>query len=330
MSLSEKAEAVFKSIRRSFLEDRLAHAYLLVGDPRLEGTEFAESLLSLLYCSARGERPCGRCAGCRHAHQHNHPDLVWIEPQKKSRTIQRGQVLQVQQHLFRTSFAGGWKAAVLVNADRLNDIAANTLLKTLEEPPPRSLFLLLSNIPELLLPTVVSRCQRVIISGGGRERDPALRAAFIEIMGAVHDDRVITALDRARQVLQLLQNLKKQVEKETLEELGLEEQDRELDNELKAIKEARVEARYRELRTGVLRWLLQWYRDILLCVHGVEKGTFYFKESSARIKAMASGLTPHKAMANIRIVEEIRRQMDQALIESLVLENGFIRLMAKA
>jgi DNA polymerase III subunit delta' len=328
MPLNEKAQAVFNSIRRSFAGDRLAHAYLAVGEPRLEGAAFAEALLALLACSAQGQRPCGRCAGCRHARERSHPDMLWVEPQKKSRTIQREQVLQVQQHVFRTAFEGGWKAVVLVNADRLNDVAANTLLKTLEEPPPRSLFLLLSNIPELLLPTVVSRCQRVIISGAGHERDPDLQAAFLAIIGAERDDRVIAALGRARRLLQLLQQLRKKIEAQTIEELGLGGQDAELDKELKVILAARVEARYREARHGILRWLLLWYRDLLLCAHGVEPAAFYFKEASAQIGAAASGLTPRGALANMRVVEEIGRQLDQSLLESLVFENGFIRLAA--
>ena len=81
-----------------------------------------------------------------------------IEPEKKSRVIAVDAVRALNHRIQTSSFAGGWKVAVIKYADRLNDQAANAFLKTLEEPPARTLLLLLTDAPQSLLPTVVSRC----------------------------------------------------------------------------------------------------------------------------------------------------------------------------
>ncbi len=109
----------------------------------------------------------------------SHPDLRWVVPEadelvsgeepersssksrKPSRDIRIDQVRSLQAWMSVGAHQGGWKIAVIVPAESMNTATANALLKTLEEPPPRSLLLLISHRPSLLLPTVLSRCQRV-------------------------------------------------------------------------------------------------------------------------------------------------------------------------
>ena len=91
-----------------------------------------------------------------------HPDIHWLFPEKKSRIVSVEAVHEkFIDPMSQTSFSGGWRVGVLVGADRLNPAGANAFLKTLEEPPARTLFLLLTDAPEQLLPTIISRCQRI-------------------------------------------------------------------------------------------------------------------------------------------------------------------------
>ena len=205
MSSNAELQAALDAIRHGLAAGRVAHAYLVVGNPRGQAGQFADELLAMLYCSSSGARPCRECPGCRRIVRRSHPDLLWVEPQKKSRTIQKDQVQEIQRHIFQTSLEGGWKAVVLVHAERLNEMAANKLLKTLEEPPARCLFLLLSAKPEFLLPTIVSRCQRVILSGETAD-DDGVKARGLE----TKDDRIeeerrllYVAMTRARVGLHL-------------------------------------------------------------------------------------------------------------------------------
>jgi len=344
--LTDEVKLALASIRKGMAAGRLAHAYLVVGNPRGNAGAFVDEMLSLLYCSASGDRPCRECSGCRRIFQHAHPDLIRVEPRKKSRTIQKEQVQQIQQHVFQTSLEGGWKSVVLVYAERLQEMAANKLLKTLEEPPDRCLFLLLSENPEFLLPTIVSRCQRVVLPGEASGENAALKASVVEMLTAAPESGVMGSMACARRMLDLLKDIRAQaeedeksgVETEILEKMGqMDEMDhpgeigrRDVDpfirGEMADAVLARVEGKYRELRTILLRWMLFWYRDVLLCVCGLETDMLYFQEEAPRIREMAAGLTYRRALANIRIIEEMKDQLEQSLPEPMVLERGLIRL----
>ena len=151
-----KIDEAYDCFRKSVEADRLAQAYLVIGPPRGAAGVLAERVLQLLFCEST-DGPCGRCHGCGAVEAHTTPDVLWVEPQKKSRAISIEQIRDLQGRTFQTSVQGGWKGCVIVAADRMGAGAANAFLKTLEEPPPRSLFLLLSDTPNALLPTIVSR-----------------------------------------------------------------------------------------------------------------------------------------------------------------------------
>jgi DNA polymerase-3 subunit delta' len=90
-----------------------------------------------------------------------HPDVSWVRPQEESRQIRIEQVRELSAELALTSHGGGYKVGIIAPADALNRFAANALLKTLEEPPARTLLILVATEPSRLPPTVLSRCQRI-------------------------------------------------------------------------------------------------------------------------------------------------------------------------
>lgn len=343
MSSTDEIKTALASIRAGLEAGRLAHAYLVVGNPRGNAGQFADEMLAMLYCSSSGTRPCRECSGCRRIAQHSHPDLVWVEPQKKSRTIQKDQVQHIQQHVFQTSLEGGWKSVVLVHAERLHEVAANKLLKTLEEPPARCLFLLLSGSPEFLLPTIVSRCQRVALSGETSEDEAALKSAILEIVTDRVEPGVIGGMARARRLQELFKTLKDEAkeeeaveaESELLEKMGKMDETATpgrvdmysaIRKEMENAVEARIEGKYRERRASVIRWLLFWYRDVLFCVCGLGPGTPYFRNETQRVRDAAAGLTYRQALDNIRAVEAMKDQLEQSLPEPMVLERGMVCL----
>ena len=358
MSLTNNVASALAVLKNNLNTGRLAHAYLVVGMPYGNARVLAEQVLALLYCKSAGEQPCGHCTGCKQAMEHTHPDLMWVEPIKKSRGILLEQIRPVREHIFRTSFEGGWKAIVLVSADRLNEESSNMLLKTLEEPPAKSLFLLLTDLPEALLPTVVSRCQRIVLSGmeltselpykasteltkpagpcvsastenvADKDEESVFQSAVIKIVTGVSGDSVVAGIARARLIIDFLKDIRKQTEKKEKSKMRIDNQGVEFSQDIKEILDARVEAQYRKARNSVLRWLLFWYRDVLLCMCGVDESAFYFRRESSQIKAMADGLTHRQAMANIRQIEDIKNQLEQHLSEPMVFEHGMMQIKA--
>jgi DNA polymerase-3 subunit delta' len=123
----------------------------------LAAVEFSRAWL----CREAGAEPCGACPSCALAGGAAHPDLLEVRPEEKSKSISIAQVRELGAWLAQSPALGRRKAAILDPADSLRVEGANALLKTLEEPPPGRVLVLIATHPGALPPTVRSRCQQV-------------------------------------------------------------------------------------------------------------------------------------------------------------------------
>jgi DNA polymerase-3 subunit delta' len=275
-----------------------------------EGMALATLLLQWLYCPGP-DRPCGTCRTCLQVAAHTHADTVWIEPEKKSRVISIDQIRAASLVLNQTSYEGGWKAAVLTEANRMTEAAANAFLKTLEEPPPRCLLLLVTDSPQALLATIQSRCQRVTVGAGDgdgvpspvaaamldwlrqRERGaaPALQAAWISgILGEVRDGA-------------------EKIEKERADEL--------VDDET---LKARIQSRVVEARLEVLRMLYRWERDLVAVAAGAAPDALEFPAEREHLVRQAAGLSVADGLRRVADVERAARLLAGNVPEGSVWE----------
>lgn len=145
---------------------RLPHALLCSGPAGVGKLLFAERLAQALLCTgpAPDGSPCAGCRACRLFTAGSHPDYIRVQPLEAGKDIRVDQIRELSTFLGYTSRTGGYKIALLEPAERMNSNAANSLLKTLEEPPSNSLLLLVSAAPAQLPATVRSRCQRLAFS----------------------------------------------------------------------------------------------------------------------------------------------------------------------
>ncbi len=136
-----------------------AHAYLLHGPAGGGKRELAERFAAWLLCSQpQPEQACGNCSSCKLYHAQTHPDLFYLQPEEPGKAILIGHVRDLVGSIQQTAQQGGRKVIILVPAEMMTTESANALLKSLEEPGPGTVFLLLSDQPSFLLPTIKSRC----------------------------------------------------------------------------------------------------------------------------------------------------------------------------
>jgi len=147
-------------LKRAVKTGRLSHAYLFSGLEGIGKRLTAIALSKILLCPSHGLDPCGTCSACIQVEKGNHPDLMMISPTEK-KTIPIESIRTLKQELSRKSFASGYKVCLIDDAETMTIAAENSLLKTLEEPPPDSIIILISAQPYRLLPTVLSRCQHI-------------------------------------------------------------------------------------------------------------------------------------------------------------------------
>ena len=164
---------VAERFRTALRRRRLASTYLFVGPAGIGKKRFALALAKALLCAdARPDplEPCGRCESCRLFDAGSHPDLEVVGLPKDKSTLPLELFIGSKEHrnqeglchrIALRPFFGGRKVAIIDDADYFSQESANCLLKTLEEPPPRSLLILIGTSPSKQLPTIRSRSQVV-------------------------------------------------------------------------------------------------------------------------------------------------------------------------
>jgi len=163
-------------VRAAFASGRLAHGLLIHEDRGAGGLHFARWVAQLVNCRDRQRAPCGECQSCRWIAADQHPDVTRLSPEETSIQIKIEAVRALIAEFALTSHGDGYKVAVINPAHAMTTGAANALLKTLEEPPSRSLLLLVASDPSRLPATVRSRCSKLRLPGPRRE----LAAEYLE------------------------------------------------------------------------------------------------------------------------------------------------------
>lgn len=146
-------------------DNRVPHALLIEGADGTGRHLLADRLVALLLCESpsKDSTPCRRCQGCGLLQAATHPDLYRLLPESEDSQIRIDEVRGLNEWLQLTPQYGRWKIGLLSPAERMNRASANSLLKTLEEPPSSVLLILISRVSGLLPATIRSRCQRTAV-----------------------------------------------------------------------------------------------------------------------------------------------------------------------
>ncbi|MFQ6066775.1 MAG: DNA polymerase III subunit delta' [bacterium] len=153
----EGQPGAIKILQKEMATSSLPGAYLFVGPTGVGKMLTALAFAKALNCKEGGLDSCDHCSSCRKIDHMNHPDVRVINPEESSIKIE--QIRDLKREVGYRLFEGKKKVWIIEEADKLTVEAANSLLKILEEPPPDVVFILISETPEKLPPTILSRCE---------------------------------------------------------------------------------------------------------------------------------------------------------------------------
>lgn len=311
MPSSPKTEAALAHFAHACKTGRLPHALLVTGRPRRSGTEFVLGFLPLLFPKVSPDRFL------------RHPDIQWLEPEGKARQIKIEAVRELIGFLEMTSYESGSKAVVILFADRLNINAQNSLLKMLEEPPPGTYLILVTDHPSALLPTIRSRTQAVDVAEGPAGFHEEWEAAVMELLRYPPLRKGIEMLAWTDRLTEPLRQLKDLATEE--EEARVADADQRDSTAGRNLIDGRVATRVKEMREEILTLIQLWQRDVMALVADPSIPSVYFPDHRDELLAQAEGLSMADAAARVDVVHEVRR-----LLEHNIRERGALLRMARA
>ena len=304
--------------------EHLPHALLLHGMVGVGKRQLALALAEWLLC----ERPlegsaCGQCRSCHWLAQGGHPDLRIVEPRmddaeterskRSRRLIAVDDVREAAQMLALSAHQGGWRVMLIQPAEAMNPAAANALLKTLEEPPPRVMLILVSHQPRRLLPTVLSRCHRLAVPR------PDQRVAMAWLAGHQLADAEGLLLEAGGAPLLALEhaNPERMAQRErllnALASPGMQDWCELAHDMQHALTEA-------------WGWLLRWTCDLIACHAGT--AIRFFPRHAAQLQALARSTHPVRLWDLYHELLGAGRRLQHPLNAQLLLESWLLRYAA--
>lgn len=154
-------EQAIEHFQRVFKNNRLNHAYIFQGGEGVGKKEFSIYLSQAILCDQGFGLGCGKCSSCLRVKNQTHPDFILLEPLEQRKTISIEQIRSLISRLSRRIHQGRKRLVIINPFDAVTDQGVNAFLKTLEEPPEDTVFILISSNPVAIRATILSRCQLI-------------------------------------------------------------------------------------------------------------------------------------------------------------------------
>jgi len=323
-----KADKALQLLARAIERGRLGHAYLLTGPKEADLSGFAVDFLNLVSDTPHQDLNAWEKNG-----------ICVVRPESKSRQIKVEAVReQVEPFLFVTSSGAKHRFCVFVDAERMNQQAQNAILRTLEEPPPRTLFLLLSEQPQQFLETILSRVITISLmprQAGRTLTEPESRLVqLLSDLASRPSDSLAGAMTLRREFEDILEDvhdrLTKQFEGEFEAEKKFYKQTTDVDSSWLKDREneadAAIESRYRQERDALMELLLAWMGDVLRHQAGVSRLDLPAYEGATR--ALAERWDRTTLNRRLKELRRLHSNLHTNVSETLALDAAFIAAFA--
>ncbi len=314
-------EGTIAVLRNVIGKERVPHAFLFYGSEGIGKRSTALVFAKALNCERGGTDACDACTSCRKIDTGNHPDVLLIEPEGPF--IKVADIKELQERMRFRPLEGLKRVVIIDDAERMNITSANSLLKTLEEPSPTNVFVLVSSRPHLLPMTILSRCHRLRFNPVQRdviasflEKERSLEPAQALILAASAGGSIGRALNLHKgHYLALRDSILGKVAKGTLDPLG-------------CLALAGGLAGDREDILEALDILKTWYRDLLVFKETGRSESLINSDHAGQIGLLAGRLDREVILRGDRVIRRAVAAIERNVNKQLTLETMVFTLFA--
>lgn len=312
---------IVERLKNALRSGRIANAYIFSGPPDV-GKEFvAINFAKALNCLSNGEDSCDKCISCRKIDDGNHADVMVIRPE--STRLKIDQIRSLQRQGSYRAMEGNYKVYIIAESEKMTVEAANSVLKTLEEPPGVMVLILLTSIYSALLPTIRSRCQAIRFS-------PVplvlIREELLKRFNLPESKAKWVAISSQGKVGRALK-LAKEVEK------GTDSVDNELSvsfpklfqNNSEPLLHIFKKAESLSKTQNSFDTLLSWYRDLLLIKYGCPQNLLIHSDRTDELEKVAKSYSDIQIEKIIRTILTMRDLIQRNINPILALEVMMLR-----
>jgi DNA polymerase-3 subunit delta' len=328
----EKAKRFLKQV---MARDKMPHAYLFAGIAGVGKTSTAMALTMALNCDSPVEGDsCGNCPSCRKMISGNFPDFISVSRRPDKKNILIEQIKDLNRELRFAPVSGRYRVCLIQQAEIMTVEAANSFLKTLEEPPPGNILILSTVDPRDLLPTIVSRCQSVSFSPlpfkditDWLVKERNLDKETAEVLASISGGSPGRALgmsegnflEKRQEWLLSIVNLPG-LSKEKAIDMAFEyaEKDKKKDTEGLGSDETDVSA--------MLAVWESWYRDLLVVMAGGSVHLLINADFSQKLKNIAEKAIIKNLIDSILAIDQAQQDLSRYRNKKLVMEHTVLRL----
>ncbi len=352
-------ETAVRFIRNILTEKRIPNGLLFYGPSGVGKGLTALELAKAVNCREHPGDACDACLSCRKVRSGNHPDIKQVSPSKNTRQINKADIDEINELAALRPFEAPWRLFIIHDAERMNARAQNHFLKTLEEPPGQSLFILLSELPRVLLPTIRSRCQQVRFRVLRKEtvrdllqRERDLPPDLAESIAGIAEGQMSRALDlvdsekraivldltarlaggddpveMAEEFAKFLDDQRKQIEATLKADMAYDSMDEMSRLDMERAKEERLAQLTALVKRDMLDYLYlleTWYRDEMVYAATQNMEWVWNRDQLERLQSARAG----SPAAKVRAIETARVYLDRYINEERVFRDLFMTLAA--
>lgn len=316
-------ENVIEHLRKSKKNNKVAHAYIIVGPEGSGKKTIAYSFAKALQCENSPDSACHKCESCIQLETKNNPDVKKLYQEKETSISVKEIRSQINNDILIKPYSYKHKIYIIEDADKMTPGAQNALLKTLEEPPSYAVIFLLVNNVDHLLSTIKSRC----ISINTRAISKQSIKEYLMKYTQLPDYKAKLCADFSNGLLGIALKLVKSDEFIQMKDNCIKILTRIKEFEIVDIIEyLKTVNEYKNKINDYLDLIIMWYRDVLLVKSGISTDLLVFCEEEALLIRDANRLTYHNLKSNIDTVEATKSTIESNVNQELALELMFTKI----